>query len=211
MYAMADLLILNLLWLLCSLPVLTAGPATSSLFAVTLKIARGEPVETIREFFKAFKDNFKQALLLGLIAIAGIIVIYADVTFALEFEGAMKYLYLIVAGIICALLLIFISYSFALNARYENTMKGTVKNAFLLAFVSPGKTLGMWLIYAIPVALLLLLPRYVVAYIGFLFILFGISLPVYINSQTLNKIFDKVSGASGSAGGESQGSDTMEE
>ena len=55
---MADLLILNFLTLFCSLPVITIGPALCGLYTVTLKVARDEPVETIRMFFAAFKKNF---------------------------------------------------------------------------------------------------------------------------------------------------------
>ena len=61
----------------------------------------------------------------------------------------------------------------------------------MLAFVSPGKTILMWIIVAIPVLLLIYLPRYVIAYIGFLFLLFGISLPVFCNCRILRDIFDR--------------------
>lgn len=191
MYAMADLLILNLLWLLCSLPILTIGPATCALFSVTLKIAKDEPVQTVREFFSAFKSNFKHSFVLGIIGLFGAVVVYADGVYAFSMEGSLKILFCIVTGIISAILLTYICYVFALQAKFENSIKAHIKNAFLLAFCAPGKTVLMWIILSVPVLLFVFLPQYVVAYIGFLFILFGISLPVYCNSVILNKIFDR--------------------
>ena len=58
MRGMADLLLLNFLTFFCSLPVITIGPALCGLYTVSLKVARDEPVETIRMFFAAFKKNF---------------------------------------------------------------------------------------------------------------------------------------------------------
>ena len=191
MYAMADLLILNLLWLLCSLPVLTVGPATCAMYTVLLKIARDEPAETVKDFFSAFKSNFKPAFLLGLIALFAAAVIYADGIYAFSSEGAVKIIFCIVTGIIAAIWLTFLCYVFALQARFENTLKAHIRNAFLLAFCAPAQTVMMWVILALPVLLILLLPQYVVAYVGFLFILFGISLPVYCNCRILRKIFDR--------------------
>ena len=191
MYAMADLLILNLLWLLCSLPILTVGPATCALFSVTLKIAKDEPVQTLREFFSAFRSNFKQAFVLGIIGLFGAAVVYADAVYAFSIVGKLKILFCIVAGIVAAVLLTYICYVFAIQAKFENSIKAHIKNAFLLAFCAPGKTVLMWIILSVPVLLIVFLPQYVVAYIGFLFILFGVSLPVYCNSVILGKIFDR--------------------
>lgn len=190
-----DLWILQLLWILCSLPVLTMGPATSALLSVTLKLAREESVSPVREFFTAFKTNFKQALVLGLIALAGVVIAYSDIVYALAQEGNEKKLFLIVAGIVIALWLIFTSFSFPLQARYDNTIKMHIRNSFLAAFCAPWKTITIWVIYAVPVAMILLAYE-VSIYIGWIFIFYGMSLPAYINSKTLRTIFDKMTGGS---------------
>ena len=191
MRAMADLLILNLLTLFCSLPIITIGPALCGLNFVTLKIARDEPVETIKMFFTAFKENFRQGLILGLIAIFGAVVIFADGVYAFSVTGTVKILFCIVTGIVAAVWLTYVSYVFALQARYDNTIKSQIKNAFLLAFVSPGKTILMWVILAIPVVLFLGLPQNVAMHLGIMYFLFGVSLPVYCNSLILRDIFDR--------------------
>ena len=190
MRAMADLLILNLISLFCSLPIITIGPVLCALFSVTLKIVRDEEGEAVRKFFSAFKENFRQGLILGLIGLFMAVVIFADGVYAFSVEGTAKTVFCIVTGIVAAIWLTYISYVFALQAHYVNDIRTHIKNAFLLAFVNPGKTILMWIILAIPVLLILFLPQNVVAYIGSLYLMFGVTLPVFCLSIILRNIFD---------------------
>ena len=191
MRAMADLLILNILTFICFLPIITIGPALCALFTVTLKIARDEPTETIREFFSAFKKNLFQGIILGSIAVFAAIVIFADGVYAFSITGTARIIFCVVTGIVGAVWLTYVCYVFALQARYMNTVGGQIRNAFLLAFVSPVKTILMWVILAAPVLLALYLPRTFVAYMGALYLMFGISLPIFCNSVILRGIFDR--------------------
>lgn len=54
-----DLIILNLLFIICSLPVITIGTSLSALYSVTLKMVRNEEGYIVRGFFKAYKENLK--------------------------------------------------------------------------------------------------------------------------------------------------------
>ncbi|MBQ6517977.1 MAG: DUF624 domain-containing protein [Anaerolineaceae bacterium] len=189
MYGMSDLMILNLLVLFCSLPILTIGPVLCALYSVTLKLARNEAADILRDFFSAFKNNFKNGFILGLIAFFAAVVIFADGVYAFSIEGAAKIFFCIITGIVGAVWLTYVSYVFALQARYENSVIGQIKNAFKLAFISPVQTILLWIILAIPVLLILFLPRNVIASIGFLYIMFGVSVPVYCCSKILRGIF----------------------
>ena len=172
---LCDLMILNVLWAVCSLPVVTVGPATSALCSVMLKLARGEPVATVRTFFGAMKENLRQSLPLGLIGLAGLAVAVVDWMFAVEQEGYIRTLYFIVGVIVSAIVLAYWAWAFALNAGFENSLGGTIKNALSLAFVEPGKTLLIWIAFAVPVLGLLFLPEIAVIYIGWAYILFAVS------------------------------------
>ena len=189
MYGMSDLMILNLLTLFCCLPILTIGPVLCALYTVTLKLERNEASDIFRDFFSAFKTNFKNGFILGLIAFFVAVVIFADGVYAFSIEGAAKIFFCIITGIMAAIWLTYVCYVFALQARYENSVLGHIKNAYKLAFISPVQTVLMWIIMAIPVLLILFLPRNVVASIGFLYIMFGVSLPVYCCSKILRNIF----------------------
>lgn len=75
---MADLIILNLLFLLCCIPIVTIGPAITAMYYVTMKMVRNEEAYIARSFFKSFKENFKQGLGIWLIALVLIILEFMD-------------------------------------------------------------------------------------------------------------------------------------
>ena len=191
---LCDLMILNVLWAVCSLPVVTVGPATSALCSVMLKLARGEPVATVRTFFGAMKENLRQSLPLGLIGLAGLAVAVVDWMFAVEQEGYIRTLYFIVGVIVSAIVLAYLAWAFALNAGFENSLGGTIKNALSLAFVEPGKTLLIWIAFAVPVLGLLFLPEIAVIYIGWAYILFAVSAPAYLAARSQVKVFARFGG-----------------
>ena len=64
-----DWMFLSVLWLVCSIPVITVGVSTTALYYVTLKMAKNEEVPVFKSFFKSFKDNLKQGILLTLIVL----------------------------------------------------------------------------------------------------------------------------------------------
>jgi len=190
-----DLMVLNLLWTLCSLPVITMGPATCGLYRVTLKLARDESAHPVQEFFGAIRENFKSGLLLGLLAIVLAVVAVVDAWFALQQSGFLRTLYLALAILIAIVFLVVISFGFALQAMFENPLKVQLQNAFRLPFASLPKTLMLWLILLMPVLLILLLPPVVMEEVGFLYVILGVSGPVYAGSRILRDIFDRVNGA----------------
>lgn len=190
-----DLMVVNMLWLLCCLPVITIGPAVCGMYTVTLKLAREEAVNPVKDFFLGFKRNFKSGLLLGLIALLLPVIVAGDAFFALQQTGALRNVYLVVAVMTGVIWLIFISFTFALQAMFENPLKIQILNAFKLAAVAPGKTVILWLILLIPVIAALVLPPVAIEMLGFLYLVVGFSGPAYGASRILRNIFDRVNGA----------------
>ena len=161
---------------------------------LSLKLARGEPTATVRTFFDALKQNFVQALLLGLIGLAGLAIAVVDWLFALSQQGSLRTLYFVVGVIVSAVVLAYWAWVFALNAGFENSLRGTIKSGLSLAFVEPGKTLLIWIAFAIPVLCFLFLPEAVVIYIGWAYILFAVSAPAYIAARSQVKVFSRFGG-----------------
>ena len=64
---LGDIIILNLIFVVTSLPVITIGTALSALYAVAMKLARGEDPSILKEYMKAFKQNMKPATISWLI------------------------------------------------------------------------------------------------------------------------------------------------
>ena len=64
---LGNFVIVNMLCLLCCIPVITAGPAICAMYYCMLKIARKEGLSPLKDFFHSFKNNLKQGCLLQLI------------------------------------------------------------------------------------------------------------------------------------------------
>lgn len=195
-YDLFDLMVVNWLWVLCCLPVVTIGPATCGLYSVTLKLAREEPVNPAKDFFQSLKQNFKAGLVLELAAVLPLAVAVGDLWFALQQEGFMKSLYFALAVLAAMLFLCLIGYCFALQAMFSNTIKQQILNSFKLALVAPGRTILIWVILLLPVIAALTMAPAVLQVIGFLYLVMGFSGPVYGASCILRNIFDRVNGAS---------------
>lgn len=187
-----DLMVVNCLWLLCCLPVFTVGPATCGLYTVTLKLAREEPVHPVKDFFRGLKANLKSGFFLGLMTILLTVAVAGDVWLALQLSGGLRSLYLVVAVMVGVIVMILITYAFALQSMFENPLRTQITNAFKLAVIAPGKTVLMWLILLIPVIAALVLPPIALRMLGFLYLVAGISGPVYGTCHILRNIFDRV-------------------
>ena len=182
----ADLLVLNLLTLVLSLPLITLGPAVTAMNDIVIHIVRGEEGYTVVPFFQSFKANFKKRVLLSLILIVSAALLYFDYLAALTYIPIMR-IPIIAIGII---ILAISFYAFGLLARYENTFGGTLKNAALLAVGNFPRTLFM---VVCAIGLWFLCIKFYK--VGFpILILFGFSLPCYVNILLLNGVFRKLDG-----------------
>ena len=129
-----DCVILSVLWLVCCLPVITIGASSTALYYTVHKSIRGNRGYTTKNFFSAFKDNFKPATLSWLVALAVQIVLSLDAYITWQVlqtgnnMGAFFYFFLI----LIAFSIGWVVYTFAYIARFENTVKITLKNAVLM-------------------------------------------------------------------------------
>ena len=187
-----DLIVLNLLWLICSIPIITIGPTTNALFGVCLKIVEDEETSVIKSFFAIFKANFKQTLIVGVFSIFVIITLYADINYILSIEGNIQKVFIVVTILVLALLLTMIPYVNCLIVKYNNSLKGHIINALKLAFVSPVQTILMWLILLTPLLMLLFIQPIILLYLGGLILMFVFSLPVYLCAKIVNDVFKKI-------------------
>lgn len=142
---------LNILWLVCSLPIVTIGASTTALFYVTLKMAEDRDDGLTRMFFKAFRENFKPATKLWLILLAVGSFLAADGFVLCRMWSENIFWTLLTAVFIGAAVLygIVLLYTFPLLARFENTTFGILKTAFLVGVRYLFCTLLMAAIYGI--------------------------------------------------------------
>lgn len=188
----ADVFILNLLLLLCSLPVFTFGAAYTAMYYVTLKMVKDEDCYTFKSFFKSFKQNFKQATAIWLILIIIGTILYYDIKIMSgDVSGVMPLpdtiakvmsILMMSASLIYVFTLVYV---FPVLSRFDNSVKNTLKNALLMSIRHFPSTILIILITFLPLIFMYLVPRALIL----IFVIFGLS--AYINSYLFVKIFSK--------------------
>ena len=188
----ADLIWVNILVLICSVPVFTAGAAISAMTSIIYKILHNEDIMVTREFFKAFAKNFKQATLIWIILliIEGVLAydFYYSRQIGTAFSEGMKTAAVVLFILVYAIIL----WIFPLQSHYYNKTKDLFKNAAILCIVHPFRTVFMLAVraafYALGV-LIVLDYRFIP-----LLVAFGISLPWYFSACIHMSVFDKMDG-----------------
>ena len=155
---LANVLLLSLCWVIFSIPVLTIGSATAALYCGVQKVVNGENIRVFRCFFKSFRENLKQGVILTLIFGAAAALIYYDYLFSYLVEDSLAEVLRITFIVLGVVWVILVSYTFPLLALFENTIKNTLKNAMLLSLVHLGKTIQLVILHLIPIAVCLLIP-----------------------------------------------------
>lgn len=184
----ADLLWLNVLTLICCLPIVTIGASFTAMNYMALKIARNEECYITRGFFKSFKENFKQATLIWLILLVMISILAAD--FLIMSSGGETGFEKVLWGVIMAVAVMVAAtmiYVFPVLAKFDNTVFKTLKNAFMISLMQFPKTIIMIIAYAAPPVLF-----FTVVQTMPLCLLFGLSVPAWISAKLYNKFFKKL-------------------
>ena len=128
-----DVVALNIVFIIVCIPLVTIGPAISALYYASVKSIRRDRSYPIKEFFKAFKRDFKQSFIVGLILVLASVIIYVDIRFVVDYIKndftAMRYVYLVIGLVIS-----FISvYIFPLISRFSLKISGLFRLSFYLA------------------------------------------------------------------------------
>lgn len=172
---LGNLIVLNILTLICCIPVVTAGAAMTALYTMTMRMARKEEGKIISGYFQAFKDNFKQATILWLIFGGLIGFMTFDIWLLRSITGTFGTVYRVVLFVIILVFAMVLIHIFAVLARFDNTIKNTAKNALLFCVGKLPQAVLMLILTLIPVILLTVSYRFVS--VDFLI---GLSGPAYL-------------------------------
>ena len=183
----ADLIILNILMMICCIPIITVGAACTAMHYVLLKMVRDEEGYLIRGFFKSFVQNFKQATLIWLFMLLALVVFVGDWLIFTSSASTFPKALVIGVAAVGIIMLMMAMYVFPLLARFDNSIRNTIRNAALLAIGNLPKTLLMIVIYAGPLVI-----AYFSAYSYIFIFMFGISLPAYGAAWLYSGIFKKL-------------------
>ena len=189
MTTISNLLILNILWILCSIPIVTMGTATTAMYSVLFAYRRKETDSVFKPFFTAFRKNFVRSTLCWLVLLVlGIALGYDAI---LLIYGVESQIFLCIPVIIVGLLVVITGiYLFPQIAMFDNKLLPMIKNSFLLFMLNPIPSVAIMILALFPWILLLFLPQ-IFWLTLLLWTLIGISLCAYLSSFLLLKIFEK--------------------
>lgn len=189
----ANLMLLNLVFTLCCLPVITIGPAITALYYMAMKMVRDEETGIFKGFFHSFKENFKQGLILGIVMLALIVLLLFNWYYVRNVEGNWEVLQtVLVLGLVAvsAGFLLILNYVFPVLARFYLSIKHVFITALVFAVRHWLCTLFMLIISAIPV-ILYLLPGHTFGYVLMFYFIMGFAAVAFAHSYFLVYAFDK--------------------
>lgn len=189
---LTDLLVINFLLVLCSLPVVTLGPSLIAAFDVTMKMAGDEEGNVGSQFLKAFRKNLKNGIPYGLLLLAGIYFVWLNFSLFEQLES--RPVMLLTSGWVggFVLLLMFL-FAFPLQARYENTILHTLKNSADICIRFFVRTI--FLVFLLVLELFLIFWNATTLYFG---ILLGPATMIYTISGFARFFFQEIEKESGS-------------
>ncbi len=189
----ADLVILNILWLVCCVPVVTIGASTTAMYHVIRHWQKDSVSSIMRDFFQSFKEDFKQATPVYLILLipTAAVVMNAMLIFNPENSAAVPS-YLLVIWFISALILLFISsFVYPVMAFFADSIFKTLRNAMVLALANLPRTILISILNLLPVILLFVNLSFFLQSSIF-WLLIGGALVAYLNMSILKPVFKKL-------------------
>lgn len=188
---MSNLILLNILMIICCIPVFTIGASVSAMHYVAMRMSRDEESSIVKNFFHAFSNHFRQSVgLTGIWLGTGVLILlnmylFHHIDFGI-WDGLRYVLYL-------ALLIHFVvfTYVFPVFARFDNTVRNTIKNSYLLAASYPFNTVFVTVTNGLPWILCLLWPL-IFQRLFCLWMFIGFALQAYWTAGFFRRIFDQL-------------------
>ncbi len=149
---LADVFVADILWLVCCIPIVTIGASTTALYYVTLRLVRESDGHVVQSFFQSFRTNFKQATAVWLIFVGLILVWCVDfyyILFLSTWNPLIRYSMMIFLIVLALVWVSMILYVFPIIARFENSTKEVMKNAYVMATKHIVTTIEMLCILAL--------------------------------------------------------------
>ena len=180
---LGEMMILNICWILASLPLLTVGAANVAIYTMMGRRLRDEGSGTIVPFFKAWWSNLKMGSLFWTAQV--FVTISLSLIFFLPLPGFLK----VVAAVLLALVTLLFSIIYPQIARFRNRWFAILKNAVILLVLRLKWVLLDALVLLVPVIFFLLAPMEFLQF-GFIWILFGFSGLFYLSARLTQKILE---------------------
>lgn len=187
---LGNLVILNLIFLFSCLPIVTIGASLTALYTVTLKMAVNKESYIVKSYFKAWKENWKQATLIWLMLLGILAVLLLDANLCMKLQGGLVTVLVILLRIFLLVWVMVFSYVFAVVAQFSNTIKGTLKNAFVMSAGNLLPTIVVVFLNCLPLMFLFFSYNNLVFIIG-IYTWIGFAGIAFLNSTLICRVFHK--------------------
>lgn len=181
-----DIILLNILFFITCIPVVTVGMSLSAMYRVTLRMARKESNYVVREYFQACREEWKKSTVMWMLLLAAAVLLVFDIMVGDKMWDALN----AAVGALLFVWSMLFTYVFPVAARFENTVKNTMKNAMYMAVRHFPSTIVMAALNAVPVVCVVF-GSMTMALAAPLYVVFGFALTARINSIFLDRIFRK--------------------
>ena len=144
----SDLVVLNVLYLISCIPIVTIGAASTALYTVCFRFGTEREKGLWTSYWRAFRDDFKKSTELWLLAMIGIAA--SSVAVAWYVRGGILHYMSFPMGVAAVVIFLIAGMAFPLNSQFENTVSGTMKNALLLCLCQLPKAIVVCLLHFLP-------------------------------------------------------------
>lgn len=182
-----DMVILNVLTIICYLPIVTIGASITAMHYMCLKMVRNEEGYISKGFFHSFRENLKQAtgIWIGLVAL--VVFIVADFYAVYRVDAWFIDIAKVILVILTVWVLLTGTFIFPILSKFHGTTKQLVKNAVKLSFAKVTKTIPMMIVNVLPIVICLIF-----SILSPLLLFFGFVVPGMINAKIYNKLFEQM-------------------
>lgn len=185
-----DIVTANLLFVVSCLPIVTIGVAKISLYQTIFEVKSSRRVPVFKTYMRAFKQNLKLGLQLGLLELGIFLISVVDLSLFWGQTGlGFQLIKAICLGILIFLTLVMLA-SYPIAARYDLTWKEVLQKGLLLVSFN-----FVWFFLMLAIILLIIMLLYLSGFTlvlgGSAFILFGFGLLAFIQAGLMEKLFAK--------------------
>lgn len=177
-----DIVVLELVYFICCIPIITIGPATAALYYTIVKVIRKDRGYLLKEFFHSFKENFKVGTISWIIILVFGVILYMNINIAKQMEGNLGVVLYYIYCSATVLVLITTIYIFPVLSRFQLGVLQLFKTSFFLAIKHFPSTI---LLAVLSVAFGL------ISYITIILILIAPAICFYISSFLFERILKK--------------------
>ncbi|AMD97707.1 hypothetical protein AXE83_09010 [Streptococcus sp. oral taxon 431] len=185
-----DIVTVNLLFVVSCLPIVTIGVAKISLYQTIFEVKSSRRVPVFKTYIRAFKQNLKLGLQLGLLELGIFLISVVDLSlFWSQTSLGFQLIKAICLGILIFLTLVMLA-SYPIAARYDLTWKEVLQKGLLLVSFN-----FVWFFLMFAIILLIMMLLYLSGFTlvlgGSAFLLFGFGLLAFCQAGLMEKLFAK--------------------